>query len=83
MEQRILFTCGQSKYWVYRDGKIWSWQRQRYMRTRLDKDGYVVIELAGQIFRVHRLVLTCFDRPALPGEITRHLDGDRTNNNFG
>jgi hypothetical protein len=30
--------------------------------------------------RVHRLVLTAFDRPALAGEEGRHKDGDSSNN---
>lgn len=33
--------------------------------------------------RVHRLVLEAHVRPANPGEICRHLDGDPTNNTVG
>lgn len=33
--------------------------------------------------RVHRLVLTTFCRPPLPGEVCRHLDGNPANNRLG
>lgn len=54
------------------------------MRLHLGNHGYLVVKLrvdGRQLTRlVHRLVLETFDRPSNPGEQTRHLNGDRTDN---
>lgn len=41
--------------------------------------GYLAVNIRGNRY-IHRLVLESFDRPALPGEECRHLDGNRQNN---
>lgn len=41
--------------------------------------GYLAVSIRGTRY-IHRLVLEAFDRPSLPGEECRHLDGNRQNN---
>lgn len=49
-----------------------------------DQDGYLYVTLSREgktkKIKVHRAVNSSFNRPGLPGEVTRHLDGDITNN---
>jgi len=54
------------------------------LRTHVNSHGYysVVLHRDGRpkTLRVHRLVLTAFDRLPREGEVTRHLDGNQKNN---
>lgn len=49
-----------------------------------DQGGYLYVTLyvdgKAKKEKVHRLVNSSFHRPGLPGEVTRHLDGDPKNN---
>lgn len=71
--------------------KVNKWRGKRTVRERVLKqdtniDGYKTVVLSKNCrtkrFRVHRLLLTVFDREQLPGEECRHLDGNRQNNNL-
>src|SRR3990170_1584133 len=50
----------------------------------LAANGYLRVVLCRQNerrnFSVHRLVVEAFKRPFGPGEVTNHIDGDKTNN---
>lgn len=71
------FKKNDAKYYVYEDGKIWSRSLNRFLEPTLD-DGYYKCK-AG---KVHRVVLTVFDRPPKKGEECRHLDGNSLNNHI-
>lgn len=68
-------------YFVYENGRIWSTATNKFMATKNGR-----IKFTGhnrtKTFKtsVARLVLTAFVRPPKPGELARHLDDDRTNN---
>lgn len=55
-------------------------RRSVVLRPSIDKKGYARVDLRGSTKKVHRLVLTAFDRPANPGEEGAHLDGNPSNN---
>jgi transposase-like protein len=73
----------------YRRGGYGSAQlhRGRQLRPKTDRDGYLGVTLYKDGFRanrhVHQLVLEAFRGPCPPGMVCRHLDGSRSNNNFG
>jgi hypothetical protein len=56
----------------------------RVLRQGFTEFGYRTVSLSAdgsrKTCRVHRLVLTTFDRPPTADEVTRHLDGDPSNN---
>lgn len=73
------------RYVGYRNDK------QRFSRGKIlepgkDKDGYFGVILSKENSkkgkRVHRLVLTAFDRPPKPGEQCNHKDGNKQNNHI-
>lgn len=55
----------------------------RLLRPRIDSVGYARVHLRGENptpARVHRLVLAAFVGPLPKGHVTRHLNGDKTDN---
>lgn len=58
--------------------------RERMLKQGQNTNGYwtVKIRVNGKqrTLFVHRLLLTCFVRPPVDGEVTRHLNGIRTDN---
>lgn len=75
-------------YLVSDDGRVWSVSMNRLCKqSHKLKTGYAFIKTESaegvqHKYRVHRLVLTLFDRPPEEGEVGRHLDDDRTNNHI-
>lgn len=85
-------------YMVGDDASVWSqWERGRWKRRRaswrrlktpLDNHGYPQVNLSQpggrkQHFRLHRLVLLCFEGHLPEGQLSRHLNGDRGDNRLG
>lgn len=56
----------------------------RILKPRVSASGHHGVLLSkdgvSKHYAIHRLVLTAFDRPAEPGEVCRHLDGNPANN---
>jgi len=67
-------------YLVSHDGQVFSEKTGTILKPDTDREGYRIVTLAGRKIKLHRLVLTVWDRSPLPGEIARHSDGDVTNN---
>lgn len=71
-------------YTISNYGRIVSIKRRKYLKARRRKDGYYMVKLfnkgkkSGHL--VHRLVLLTFKGPS--DMVTRHLDGDQTNNHI-
>jgi hypothetical protein len=81
------FTFQGNTVFVYRNGKIWTTHKHRFLKPFIDKDGYSVFSLGKsgvkrKMFRAHWLVLYCFKRPPNIGEEGRHLNGNPSNNNI-
>ena len=61
------------------------WYESRIMKTRLDKDGYVVVGLTKdgkmKMNKVHRLVISTFTNEDLDLQVN-HIDGNKQNNNL-
>ena len=74
-------------YEVSDAGNVRSWKvygpvSPRLLTTRIE-DGYLRVQLSRVSRRVHQLVLEAFVGPRPEGMLTRHIDGDRTNNALG
>lgn len=64
-------------FWVSADGEVKD-SDGNMVELKENQNGYKIIQIR---MLVHRAVLMAFDGPPLEGKnITRHLDGDRTNN---
>jgi hypothetical protein len=74
--------AGYPGYGVDFEGRIWSSRRKTVsqLRPTPNREGYEVIHLNRHSFLVHRLVMTTFVGPRPPGQETRHLNGDKTDN---
>jgi hypothetical protein len=71
----------EDRYRVSSRGRVWNVAKTRMLiATPHPKERYrrVTLRTPGKEWtvRVHTLMLTAFDRSRLPGEVTRHLDGD-------
>ena len=66
-------------------GKHGMWYKERIMAINLDKDGYQVVHLSKdgrcKLCKVHRLVLSSFDRQYCDLQVN-HVDGNKENNNL-
>lgn len=74
---------GLSGYAADAGGSVWSSRRGKTWRRLKDwrhAGGYRQIELAGQNYFVHQLVLLAFVGPCPPGLECRHLDDNPRNN---
>jgi len=76
------FIVDGTRYAIHDGGAVWSYRSGRFLKPDIDKDGYAVFRLGhfARARKAHELVLTYFDRPRQPGEQTRHLDGNPSNN---
>lgn len=74
----------ESVYRVSETGIVWSLRRDRLVPAGPGTDGYLYVNLTSGGPRkrraVHRLVAEAFHGPCPAGMVTRHLDGDRLNN---
>lgn len=75
---------GVNKYFVSEYGDVYSLTSSKFLKKKLDKDGYVEFALAlgkskKRFVRGHRLVLEVFEGPSsLP--MVNHIDGNKQNN---
>lgn len=76
-------------YAVTRDGRVFSRHEDgwKVCRVHPDGDGYLGLTIAcsdgvKRRKKVHRLVIEAFRGPPTEGQVCRHLDGDRTNNDI-
>lgn len=68
---------------IYTDHEVSNLGRvRRYLKPFLMSNGYPHVSLGGIKKRdyVHSLVMEAFVGPLPKGQVTRHLDGDKTNN---
>lgn len=67
---------------VYDDGRIWNTFGMCWKKHTV-RGGYHETTIGRKVWKISRLVLTVFDRPAKKGEVARHYrDPDRSNNNL-
>lgn len=52
----------------------------RKLKPTLTRNGYLRVMLKGKWYGIHRLMLMAFVGPCPPGQVCRHLDGNKTNN---
>ena len=73
---------------ISREGVVKSLPRNtspgRVLTPHVDRYGYSYVSISShgkvKAEKIHRLLLSTFDRPPLPGEVARHLDGNPQNN---
>jgi len=74
---------------VYEDGQIFSHAfvscigrkiKGRFLKSRVDKDGYEVIALSGKDFKVHRLVCEAFHQDYCETLQVDHINGVKNDN---
>ena len=69
------------------DGRVWSVSQNKLCGTKATKERYAFIKVHSEggtqhKYRIHRLVLTLFDRKPKKDEVGRHLNDDRRNNHI-
>ena len=74
----------EGEYAITRDGKVWSYKSNKFLKHMLDKEGYHKVNLYKdkkmKTFRIHRLVAQAFipNPKGLPQ--VNHIDEDKSNN---
>lgn len=73
-------------YRITEDGRVWSNKRHRWLKTRIDTNGYLSVnfptEKGFRTVPIHRPLLETFVGPSPEGMECRHLDGNRLNNSL-
>ena len=72
-------------YAATEDGRIFSCKTNKFLKTRKDRYGYLVIDLykggARKTCKVHRLIALTYLENPLNLPVVNHRDEDKTNNN--
>lgn len=77
----------EGEYAATRDGQIWTYKRNRFLKPAIDKDGYHYVTLSqkgkARAYRVHRLVLMTY-QPIENVDLwqVNHKDENKSNNNL-
>ena len=84
-EEMIDIENYEGLYAITRDGKVWSYKSNKFLKPILTRNGYCQVNLYkdGKIKReyIHRLVAFAFlDNPNNLSDVN-HIDEDKTNNN--
>lgn len=75
-----------SNYLIYNSGEVYSIKRQKFLKPRLDKDGYPRVDIRSDLkqphtFHIHKLVaLAYLDFIPAPNLTIDHIDNNPTNN---
>jgi len=75
-------------YAIEEDGRVYSYSSNKYMKTSIDKDGYITISLRNTLggyshFGIHRLLMiTYFPIDNMEEMTVNHIDGNKFNNSF-
>ena len=68
------------------DGSVFSYKTGRVLKWLFDTYGYPMVRISirgiAKSEKVHSLILETFSGPRPTGYVTRHLDGNKQNNNF-
>lgn len=88
MEEITYFKIKPHAYAIERDGRVYSYYKQDYMKTSIDKDGYITVSLVtnngkSSHFGIHRLLLLTYCPCDNMENLTvNHIDGNKFNNDF-
>ena len=68
-------------YRVSNYGRVMHWRKRLVLKQHTNKGGYKCVSLAGQNYRVHRLVAMAFIPNPENKPNINHIDGNKKNNN--
>ena len=77
-----------SKYEVFEDGKIWSYSRNKFLKTQTNQKGYQLITLIDnegikKLYQVHRVIYESVTGEPIPeGMQINHINEDKSDNRF-
>ena len=77
-----------SKYEVFDDGKIWSYSRNKFLKTQTNQKGYKLITLIDnegikKWYQVHRVIYESVTGEQIPeGMQINHINEDKSDNRF-
>jgi hypothetical protein len=73
------------KYIIQSNGQVYSTITNRYMKHKIDPDGYHLVGLSNNGFKkdflIHVLVAQCYIPPDPNKPVVNHMDTDKSNNN--
>ena len=73
-------------YLIYKDGRVYSKNRNIFMKSRLDKDGYYTVCLCKNMkkkyFLIHRLIALHYIPLVDEKNLVDHIDRNKTNNDI-
>ena len=77
----------EGRYAVTCDGEVWSHYTHKFLKHKLEKNGYHRVTLSSngvsKTYLIHRLVNAAFNDNPDNKRFTNHIDGDKANNRCG
>ncbi len=76
------------KYEIYEDGRIYSYKSKKFLKPKIDRDGYQIVclsdnECKRKWYKVHRIVYETFSGKPIPKNLQiNHLNEIKTSNFF-
>jgi hypothetical protein len=68
------------KYIVYENGEIYSKKYKRFLKTRINHNGYTYVKLNYKQIRLHRLIALLFIDNPLNKKCVNHINGLKSDN---
>ena len=69
------------QYYISKDGKVLNVKTNKYLSTRLNKRGYVLVDIKGKPQYLHRLLASAYLGDVHCKQVD-HIDKDKQNNNL-
>lgn len=67
------------RYYIFRDGRIYSTARNIFLKPRRNKGGYPSVSIGRKTYTVHRLVAVAFLPNPMKYRVVNHIDGNKLN----
>lgn len=88
MKDIVYSKIKEGLYAIEENGQVYSYTKKDYMKTSIDKDGYITISLRNNTggyshFGIHRLLMIVFNPiDDMENMTVNHIDGNKYNNNL-
>lgn len=73
-------SFGLDGYLISKDGGVFSLKNNRFLKSRVNENGYLSIMLRGKVYKIHRLIAIAYIPNPLNKKTVNHIDGNKLNN---
>ena len=72
----------ENRYAITRDGRVWSYRSNKFLKPHLNRNGYYTVELGSKVYKIHRLLAETFIPNPNQYPVVHHRDENPKNNSL-